>query len=184
MIKPVCQTLLTPKVNRIPRGLIYRVPTEDIYNLVETKTGRFIGKMCAFVVDNKNNIYDVSVDAKTYRVYSLEIEESEQNKGWGTYFMDFAKRQSYREGCEGRLYLVAYNSISVPQIFYKKQGLLAVDKSVDKKLDNCIKNHICPMWHAACEMYLPLNKPVEKQKVVEKQSFWGFIKSFLGIENN
>ena len=154
----------------------------DTYCLAETKTGKMIGRMCAFPVDNNKRIYNIPENAKNYRIYSLEIKESERKKGWGTYFMNFAKKQSYNEGCEGRLYLVAYNSVRAPHCFYKKQGLVAIDKMVDKKLSNCTTQHINSMWRPPCDMYLPLDKTIIEQKAVKNKSFISLIKKYFCIK--
>ena len=185
MIKPINQTLLTPRVKELPKSLIYKVPTIGCYRMFETKTGNYLGEMRAFTEKNIRKIYDMDEDSQIYRVYSLKIKSSERHKGWGTCFMNFAKRQSYRTGCEGRMFLIAYNPLRAPQIFYKKLGFAAVDKSVDKVLDNCIKTNVQPLSHPACMMYMPLEKVQEEQKEqkeVNKTNFWGRVKRFLGIK--
>ena len=136
---------LTPRLKQFPKGLIYKVPNRSSYRLVDSKTGNLVGKMQAFPVDGYiYSYYNLNRDEKIFRIYSLDIEENEQNKGWGKYFIDFAKKESYRQGCEGRCNLVAYNPWKSPHIFYKKQGFITPEKGFNKTLDEYIEKKESP----------------------------------------
>lgn len=166
MISALNSALITPRVKPFPKGLIYKVPQNDIYHLIETRTGELVGKMVAFPITNGlKQIYDIPQESKIFRVYSLKIDPLRRNEKWGSYFMQFAKNESNRLECDGRLYLVAYNSEYAPHVFYKKQGLKAVDKRMDRKLDKFIKNNENPIWLPASEMYLPLEKENERKSI-------------------
>ena len=170
-INAMNNTFLAPRIKSLPKGLIYKVPKNDIYHLIETKTGNLVGKMYAFPVKNGiKGVYDLSQDSNVFRVYSLKVPYEHCRQGWGSYFMQFAKTESYRRNCEGRLYLVSYNSECSPHIFYKKLGLKAVKKSMDVRLDEYIKKGYSPAWLPAEEMYLPL----EDKKSLKNECFLGF----------
>ena len=70
--------------------------------------------------------------------------------------MDFAKRESFRRGCEGRTFLVAYEYERPPQLFYKKQGFEAVDDFNEKILNEYARVNIKPQYLKAMDMYLPV----------------------------
>lgn len=66
------------------------------------------------------------------------------NKGNGTSLMNFAKKYSKDNGCNGYLVLSAdpaFMPNKVPHTFYRKQGFTTLDESTDKKLDNFIKHN-------------------------------------------
>ena len=183
MIQTITKTNLTPKIKSFPKGLIYRVPRTDFYKLIETKSGAIVGDMLAYPeLNSVRNIYNVSAEKKVFKIYSLDINFFQQRKGWGEYFMNFAKQESYKQGCEGRLYLVAYNPFTSPHVFYKKQGLVARDKRINERLNSCIKKRDFFSGYPACEMYLPFDNVNKYQEPVKKIGFWQNIKRLLGIK--
>ena len=105
----IVKTSLIPRTCILPKGLIYNEPKTNFYRLINTKTGKAVGEMLAFPEENSNRkIYDIAGEKKVFRIYSLEIDFSERRKGWGEYFMNFAKQESYKRGCEGRLFLCLF----------------------------------------------------------------------------
>ena len=161
------KSILTTKPIKMPKGLIYKHPNKDVYRLIETKTGKVIGKMSAFITKSdalEMDFYKIGPDKDIFYINSLEVSPWKRNQGWGEYFMDFAKRESFRQGCEGRTFLVAYNYERPPQVFYKKQGFVAVDERIDKELDRCVEMGSCPYRCETTDMYLPLDE-ARKYKV-------------------
>ena len=184
MIQSISKSILIPKPKSFPRGLIYNVPKSNFYRLIDSKKGIIVGEMLAYPESNSvKNIYDAAPEKNVFRIYSLEINFSQQRMGWGKYFIDFAKKESYKQGCEGRLYLVAYNPYASPHVFYKKQGLVARDKRIDHSLNACIKGKEYCSGYPACEMYLPLDKVSKNQKAVKKKNLWDVIKTFVAKKN-
>ena len=160
-IKPNHNSILATKPISMPKGLIYRPKNGDRYKLIETKTGRVIGKMVAFPTKSdsfEENFYNISPNKDIFYINSLEIVYWKRRQGWGEYCMDFAKRESFRRGCEGRTFLVAYEYERPPQLFYKKQGFVAVDKEMDKKLDLLLEQGLSPHRCGTVDMYLPLEE--------------------------
>ena len=185
MISALNSALIAPRIKPLPKGLIYRVPKSDIYHLIETRTGELVGKMVAFPITNGlKQIYDVPQESKVFRVYSLKIDPLRRNEKWGSYFMQFAKNESNRQECDGRLYLVAYNSEYAPHVFYKKQGLKAVDKRMDQKLNEFIKKNENPIWLPSSEMYLPIEEKEKEIKCISSLKQNSFIKDLKNFFKN
>ena len=170
---------------KLPRGLIYHVPNSDLYNLIDTKNGNYVGKMIALTKDctNSSLYYNVEPDARLLRVYKLKIFE--KRKGWGTYLMHYAMNESYNLGCKGRLALVAHNPEKPPHVFYKKIGLVTKSESQNKMLDEYIARGIEPNRLNAMDMFVPI-KAYEKKELPNSQkklTFWEktsqFIKNFF-----
>jgi len=184
LIAPINRTMLRPAYKTLPKGLIYKIPNDNLYKLIDLKKRQVVGEMLAFPEPNSVRcIYDVPADKKNFKIHSLNIYFFHQNKGWGEYFMNFAKKESYNTGCEGRLYLIAYNPFEPPHVFYRKQGLIAKDRAINNRLNSCIKRNDFLCCYPPCEMYLPLDNNEKKQKNVKNKSFWNTIKNFLGIKN-
>lgn len=155
--------LLSPRpALKLPRGLIYNAPDSHFYNLLDVKNNRFVGYMIAFPRDcTKSSLYfNVEPNAKAFRVYKLKIFE--KRKGWGTYLMNFAKRETFKKGCKGRLAVVAYNSQKPPHVFYKKIGLVTKSARQNQILDEYIAKGIEPRYFDAMDMFVPI-KAYEKK---------------------
>lgn len=164
MIKLAKPFLPTKPASTLPRGLIYHSPNSRFYNLLDVKNNNFVGYMIAFPQNcTKSSLYfNVEPNAEAFRVYKLKIFE--KRKGWGTYLMDFAKRESYKQGCKGRLSLVAYNSQKPPHVFYKKIGLVTKSARQNQILDEYIANGIEPRYLDAMDMFVPI-KAYEKKEI-------------------
>lgn len=188
MVLKINSSMLTPRVRQLPRGLIYNFDNEKktLYRLFDTKSGDLVGRMLAIPeTRRRENFYNLDNDEDLiFRIHSLEIEESQRNKGWGTYFMNYAKKESYRQNCKGRLSLIAYNPYKSPHIFYKKQGLVTADENLNKKLDRCIEDKDYTNFFRYSEMYLPIVEKEEKQKDFAKKKFWDIIKSIFDFKKD
>ena len=122
-----------PKIQELPRTLIYNKPKSSLYTMMTTQNSRIVGSMWAQPqkIDNKN----------FFNIILLVIDE--RRKGFGREFIDFAKNISYQKGCEGRVFLTSdiniFESKIPPHIFYRKQGFTTNDKAYLKKIDQFIK---------------------------------------------
>ena len=159
MINPTrISILLTKPVKKMPKGLIYNPKGTDYYYLFASKTGKHVGTMRAYPIFNDKSYYaDKGVNDSIFYISSLEIEPRHQKKGWGEYFIDFAKKESVKQNCDNRISLVAYNFEESPHAFYFKQGFVTLDESTNKILNEYVKNHWRPYHWVAMEMYLPEN---------------------------
>ena len=179
------KTLLTPRIKALPKGLIYNAPKSDSYKLIDLKKKKVVGEMIAFPEKNSiRRIYDIPEEKNVFRIYSLEINYSAQRKGWGKFFINFAKKESYKTNCEGRLSLVAYNPFASPHLFYKKQGLKAKDKRIDDRLNSSLKKNQLWNGYPPCEMYLPVENNDKIVNPIKKNSLWNKIKSFFKLKTH
>lgn len=175
--------LYTTPLKNIPKGLIYKGPKNNAYHLVNTETGEYVGKMYAYTRDCTNSAYySVEPNGKTFHIYSFEIYD--QLKGWGKYLADFAKKESYKQGCKGRTSLVAFNSEKSPHVFWKKQGFVTKNKKTNELLDHYIKTGVSPCYMPAEDMFLPIEKYLKKTKHPKRESqkpttFIGKVANFL-----
>ena len=160
MINSTSRTiLLTKPITKMPKGLIYKSKLGDYYRLIETKTGKYVGSMRAFPIFNDKSYYDnYGINDSVFYISHLEIESKFQQKGWGTYFIDFAKKECINQNCGNRVSLVAYNFENSPHAFYYKQGFVTLDERTNKILAEYVKNHWIPFHWDAMEMYLPEKK--------------------------
>ena len=166
MLEPIKPRLLTRKPYPLPKGLVYKYMRND-YSLAETATGKLIGTMNAGATTfDPNYLYKKKEpEDKIFHIYSIKIKKGEQYKGWGKYFMDFAKSECYKEGCEGRMSLVAYNRDCSPHIFYWKQGFRSNDNKTNHIIEHCLKKHQEPFFLEATAMYLPIDESPKKTKI-------------------
>ena len=187
MIKPIQKSILFTKPRPLPKGLIFNPSDSDLYRLIETKTGKLIGEMNAFALrDRFCQYYDLKDNKSMMYISSFKIEPLEQNKGWGKYFIDFIKKESYRHNCNGRIYLIAHNEEKPPHAFYRKQGFATVDEDINRELDECIEYGIRPSGWRAMEMYLPENSEeiVSRSEICSKElkkktGLWNYLKSLI-----
>lgn len=156
------QAILTKK----PKGLIYKHRDGVLHTLMDTSTGNYVGKM-SIILRPCNNLsfYNNLQDVSTLHVYSLKIEE--KNKGWGSYFIDYAKQESYRRGCNGRCSLVAHHSGRSPHLFYKKKGFVTTNEAYNNYLDECIRTGKPLYYEKAVNMFIPVKEPVEQASFVQ-----------------
>ena len=164
MIRPISRNVLAHKPKPFPKGLIYNPRNSENYYLMSTKTGKFVGKMIARPIKNDKFCYaDKEETDLIFYIHSLEIFPKYREKGWGSYFLDFAKKESFNKNCNGRSELIAYNYEESPQAFYYKNGYFTKDKEINKILEEYVKRGWKSFYWQATLMYLP-----EKEKTITK----------------
>lgn len=159
MINPINKVPLAYKPKPLPKGLIYHSPEENIYNLIETKTGNLVGKMRAFSIKNDKNLYsNCKANDNIFHIQTITIKNKYRYMGWGKYFIKFARNESFSQNCGGRISLVAYNYETSPHAFYKKLGFITRDEKTNQILDEYVKRDWIPFHWDAMEMYLPTER--------------------------
>lgn len=165
MIKAIKPSYLTKKPLPLPRGLFYKYGKCD-YALADSYSGNLVGTMSADATSfDPNFLYKKKDEDKIFHIYTLNILPQEQNKHWGQYFMNFAKQESFKQNCDGRISLVAYNPDAPPHLFYWKQGLRSKNNRMNRLLKKTAEGNIAPYFSDATAMYLPIKtefKPIKK----------------------
>lgn len=97
-----------------------------------------------------------------YSFYINRLDALKRNNGVGRSFIKIARKESYRNACEGRVHLIAKNPKDIydkPDIFYRKCGFDSSNKYHIEKIDEAIKNNkpLENLWQQTL-MYLPLKK--------------------------
>ena len=72
------------------------------------------------------------------------IKTTNRGAGYGKSLLNFAKNLSKQIGCEGQIILKAvgkFTPMSVPHLFYRKNGFTTLDEEIDKKMDKYIKQN-------------------------------------------
>lgn len=179
MIKVAEPFFSTKPARKLPRGLIYHAPNSNSYKLFDVKNASYVGKMIAYPKDcTKSSLYhNVEPNAKLLRVYKLEIFE--KRKGWGTYLMNFAMKESYKQGHKGRLALVAHNLQKPPHVFYKKIGLVTKSERQNKILDEYIEKGIEPRYFDAMDMFVPIKAYEKKELPTPQKNFLEKVFQFI-----
>ena len=101
------------------------------YNMIEKKTGNIVGTM------------STSIRKDFMFIDELHIAKESRGKGFGTKFLDFARKLSKKMGYDGNLAVLAApleDSDFAPHIFYRKYGFTTKNKNVLEFIDYCIKN--------------------------------------------
>lgn len=163
-------TLLIQKpIKKMPEVLIYNVPNTGRYNMFSSKEGRrgFVGVM------------DLSVDnfkgQDALKIVDLLIFERE--KGYGSYFINFAKALS-RKFFGGRVFLEAstlpIDPFAPPHVFYRKHGFTTDNEKVLKKIDQSLKKQKQLSYFDAPNtiMYFPSEE-------APKKNYFHWLKSLL-----
>lgn len=151
---------------RIPSEMIWS-PRQGLYKMIDVKNSRTLGCMEA---------YPVACNGRdTLFIDGLEVYK--KRCGYGTKFLNIAKKLSKENNCGGRLALVAdrtpLDPMKPPHIFYRKYGFGTDNSSMLEFLDRCIKRGTSvPPYIAALEMYYPY----EKKNTI---SLWQQIKNFF-----
>lgn len=189
---------LQHKLQKLPRILIYKktnVPLEytfphkivmnDLYNMADTKSGKFVGHMYGHVKKNYVNdeIYPLVKQCDTFYIDELQIKDGCKRKGYGSEFIKLAQAESKNQNCNGRVTLVAssfYDVYNPSHIFYRKQGFKTVYEEINKNIDECISSHDYTMHvFQPCYMYLPIG---DKPPVTKITKIKNFIKQILHIK--
>lgn len=129
----------------LPAVLFYRNPIEslnrprqEVYTAISTNGDKNWG----ILVLHKSKMQH----REDYNGCTLAIdyiESKNKHKGLGKAMIEFAKKYSKQNGCNGYIVLRADSSINknqVPHIFYRKQNFTTLDKKIDEKIDLFIKN--------------------------------------------
>ena len=181
MIKPINRFVLAHRPRPVPKGLIYEDAINTCFKLIETKTGNMVGVMTAFPIKSPAfTCYNLNPEEEELHISSLNIYPEHRNMGWGKYLIDFAKNIC-KKNYHGRLSLMAYNSEKPPHLFYKKQGLVALEDANEAILNDYIRQGITPGYLKAMDMYLPINKrekcePLDNIDLYEENLFMKFLK--------
>lgn len=179
MCKSILSPTITPKVNNFPTGLIYKIPKTNSYKLADT-SGKLVGEINLLERFCKNSsFYNAEPYGRTLHIYSLAIKEEDWGKGWGSYLLDFAKKESYKRGCKGRCSLVAHYPGRPPHVFYKKNGFVTTNENTNLFLDECIKNNVKPTFLNAMDMFIPI-KEYMMPKATQKEEPKGFLSKIFG----
>jgi hypothetical protein len=174
------------KPTPLPKGVIFSQPYSGLYNLISLKDKRLVGTMSAISIINDGSYYPRKTkNDKIFHIFSLNIKPQNRKKGWGEYFIKFAKNESFKCNCHGRISLVAYNYDVSPHAFYYKQGFVTLDEDTNKTLAEHVKNHWIPFHWDAMEMYLPenYNKNTIELTTKKENKLLAKICSFLKIFN-
>ena len=126
---------IPPKITEMPEVLIYNPPKTPIYKMSTTFMPREVGWMRAYPI-NENGKKSLWVD---------ELVIKEKRRGYGTMFLDFARKLSERFECGGKLKLQAgitiFDPTRPPHPFYRKYGFTSDNKKVLRKVDRAIRYH-------------------------------------------
>ena len=152
-----------------PKGLIYQHSDMVSHSLMDTCSGNFVGEM-SILLRPCNNLpfYNTEPNASTLHIYSLRVYD--KFKGWGTYLVDYAKKQSYKRGCDGRCSLVAHHSGLSPHPFYKKQGFVTMDEGYNKYLDLCVTHKKKLLFEPPKDMFIPIPKYAPNLELLTEES--------------
>lgn len=153
-----------------------------IYNMVDVKNGgKFVGKMIAAPILYQNpsmRFYQIPAPYKSFYIELLKTFE--RGNGYGKEFINFAKIESKKYGCEGRIHLIAsrlYDRLRPPHVFYKKCGFISKSALMNAYLDNCIKLNR-PIGFAMSDnldMFMPLVEHTGNL-LIKAFNLWKFIK--------
>ena len=106
-------------------------------------------------------------------VYAVDfIKTINRGEGYGKALLNFAKKLSEQSGCEGQIILKAtglYTPMSVPHLFYRKNGFTTLDKKIDSKMDKFIKQGMKATTKDFSDM-LMFYPDMEKKKKKKKLS--------------
>ena len=135
--------ILTIRPRKIPEYLIYKNRKRDIYRLFSTKTGEYLGEMCARAeyVDDKRTYYPNEIGYFSYFISSLRAKVKRQ--GIGKTLINLARHESIRQGFKGKVHLIAknitYEKDNMPVIAYRKMGFNSQYKWAIANADKYIK---------------------------------------------
>lgn len=163
MIKSIHKIPYKPVPFSQVKELIYYNSKNSVYSMVNAQTGRFIGNMSAFAVKGPDICgYNLTSSDYAFYINSLYINPEYRNQGWGGKLLKYAEKESPKHGCEGRVFLTAYNYHNSPHAFYYKHGYRCEDPRLNKTLAECVEYGIRPNKWKSVEMYLPLTKPQDE----------------------
>ncbi len=122
--------------------LCYRNPKKGPY-LMFDKQGQIVGRMGAskeFI--NHNDVYNPNkIDYYSLYIQKIYVPKEHRGKGIGTAFLNIAKADSYRRGCNGNVHLIAENIEQggrPPQKLYRRAGFDSQKKYHIEMIDKAI----------------------------------------------
>lgn len=132
------------KPHKIPERLIYTAG--DTSRIFSTKTGDILGhiKTEKRLLKDKD-FYPNYQGAESLYIKHLEVIQCKRRQGIGTALMQFAQHLSKKQGAEGRLHCIAWNTEhpgQPPHKFYRKIGFTCANESSNKSIDFSIKHDI------------------------------------------
>lgn len=118
------------------------------YKMANKKDGKIVGFMQALptVVNNKQHSY--SPNATSYPSLLIQkLNVVPKRQGFGSIFMKIAKKDSFKNFCDGNIHVVAsdmFDALHPPQVFYRKQGFKFNNRSrsTEFKVDEFIEGKI------------------------------------------
>ena len=151
-------------------------------------SGDYVGYLCAFAKKrNESSFYKTELPFTTLHISSLEIFPKYWGKGYGSDFIDFAKKESYKQGCAGKVSLVAFYPGRPPHLFYFKKGFITPNKKVNEAYEKHAKNGGPFYYCNAIDMFLPLktehliSKNKNSQTSSPKKTIKDKILSFMNL---
>lgn len=126
------------------------------------KKGILIGTMQALPMRVDYSGFYPDMYTSYYSFYIRSLKAIKRYIGVGKSFIKIAKKESYRNNCDGKVHLVAANINDIkdkPDIFYRKCGFDSSDKYHIEEIDKCIKENkpLKNLWRHTL-MYLPIDK--------------------------
>jgi len=167
--------LFTKPLKTLPEVLLYANRDNASYTMLNVKNSKIAGRMTAYPIYNKKQ--DSYLFIETLNVY-------QQRRGFGTKFIEFAKKLSLQKDCGGRIKLIAsateLDPQNPPHIFYRKNGFSCYNKKVLKKIDSHIlKNKQLPYKKTFCDiMYYP---PEPEKERTFFSRFKNLLKDYFNI---
>lgn len=192
-------TYLRPaKRQQVPKFLIYskrdvrmfdvarrETVVVDIHKMADMENKLYAGEMITRTLKNYtcDEIYPEEKSIDVLKIELLNI--AQRRKGYGKEFLKFAQTESKKQGCNGKVFLVAsriYDPNNPCHIFYRKQGYTSTDSYINYMLDRSIRNHSKLSYEYADNllMYKPINS---KQSNKTKQGFIEKLKKFIGLSD-
>lgn len=139
----ITSILFTKPVKPIPKYLILKLTSDydlrNVYKMFDTTTQKQVGVIETVVHSRKIPTKKSGIESSLFIEYLMT---NIKFQGIGTKLINFAKLESEKMGCGGRIDLVAskcFTPYMPPHIFYKKLGFKCTNKLMDKYLDFCLK---------------------------------------------
>ncbi len=162
----------------LPKYLIYFNRWTSNYTLVNSETGKSLGKMCArpeAIYDN--TYYPANHPYSSFYISSLWVDPKHRREGVGKALINLAKVESFRRGGDGRVHLIAQKlndqESKPPQIFYRKQGFTSQYKWQIATIDRCIMNNeeLPKNMRWITPMFLPIKKICEYCNIFRNKKY-------------
>lgn len=167
--------LQTRQQKTLPKHLIYFNRKLSNYTMFSTENGEILGKMSArpeYIYSDK--IYYPNEQGYS-SLYINSLKANKRRQGIGREFIELARRESVRRGCEGRVHLIADNvtgeSDNLPYVAYRKMGFDSQQKWAIASIDRYIKtgDTMPKLLQKGLAMYLPVKNYCAKfNKLCEK----------------